>query len=59
MILTERIPQPVGRNAKMHAKTSGTDRSVSAIATAIAANTSRNEMLWIRRNSNCKFTDAF
>lgn len=44
-ILTERIPQPVGKNAKMHAKTSGTERLVKATATARPANTSRNEIL--------------
>lgn len=50
--LTERIPQPVGINAKMHAKRSTTERVVAATATAMAANTSRNTEALSRRSSS-------
>lgn len=43
----------------MQANTSGIDRSVIAIATAMPAKASRNEMPWMKRNSSWKFTELF
>jgi hypothetical protein len=50
--LTERIPQPVGTNAKMHAKRSTIEREVAATATAMAATTSKNTEALRRRSSS-------
>jgi hypothetical protein len=56
--LTERIPQPVGTNAKMHAKRSTIEREVTATATAMAATTSKNTEALRRRSSSWKCTMA-
>jgi len=48
----ERIPHPVGKKAKMHAKTSGIDRSVNAIATVKPAIASMKASPWIKRRSS-------
>lgn len=42
--LTERIPHPVGINAKMHAKISAIVKSVRATAAATPASASRKVM---------------
>lgn len=57
--LTERIPHPVGINARIHEKISATLSSVSATAAATPAIASRNVMPWTNRNNNWKFTDIF
>lgn len=41
--LTHRIPQPVGKKAKMQANMSGIDSFVNATATAKPASASKNE----------------
>lgn len=50
--LTERIPHPVGRKAKIQANKSGMERSVIATATTTPASANRNETPWINRSSN-------
>lgn len=56
---TERIPQPVGINAKMLAKTSATVSSVNTIAVDKPAMASKNDRPWTKRNSNWKLTEIF
>lgn len=50
--LTDRIPHPVGTNAKMQAKMSGTDKSVNITATAKPANANKKETPWMKRNNS-------
>uniref|UniRef100_A0A2P2MBI3 Callose synthase 9 n=1 Tax=Rhizophora mucronata TaxID=61149 RepID=A0A2P2MBI3_RHIMU len=55
----ERIPHPVGKNARMQANISGTVKFVKTTATAKPANANRNETPWIKRNRSWKLTDIF
>ena len=57
--LTERIPQPVGMNAKMQANMSMTESSVKMMAIATPRNASTKETPCISRSNSWKFTDAF
>jgi len=50
--LTERIPHPVGTNARMEANTSVTLRFVNTIATIKPAKTIDSAMLLTRRRNN-------
>ena len=57
--LTQRIPQPVGRKAKMQANISETDSLVNTTAAAKPANASKKETPWIKRSTSWKLTDIF
>lgn len=57
--LTERIPHPVGTNAKMHANMSGIDKFVKATATAKPAIANKKERPWMKRNKSWKLTEIF
>lgn len=57
--LTQRIPHPVGTNAKMEANMSVTDRSVKITATATPVRAIKKERPWMKRNRSWKLTDIF
>lgn len=57
--LTERIPHPVGTKARMQAKISGNDRSVTITATAKPASAIMKDRPWINRSNSWKLTDIF
>lgn len=48
----ERIPHPVGTNAKMNANMSVTDKSVNTTAMAIPARANKNKMPWTNRKTS-------
>lgn len=57
--LTERIPHPVGRKAKIQANMSLMERGVIATATATPASANKNASPWTNRSTNWKLTDIF
>lgn len=55
----DKIPHPVGMNAKIEANTSGTDRSVNIIATTKPASANKRDNPCTNRNTSWKLTDIF
>lgn len=57
--LTQRIPHPVGTNAKMQAKMSGTDNGVKITAMTRPVRAIKKVRPWMKRNRSWKLTDIF